>query len=352
MQPKMQPTAVTASAPTPAAADATATMPPWISALPPPLQHKLRVDGLKTRWFSVSPHPEFHVRLVDGGTGTPVSPPMGAAWRVRITARDGRGKLDDGILDPDATSFPVDERGVATIVGLRFRKVTSQCGGHFVCRFLVEAGTDRGSAAIPHVDSAPINVRCQRMKCEGKADGETDLCATDPIGRVKGIGKGYAKKFGMLGFHTVGDLLRLDPSPTGRPARLAVLSQLRKGRGAMTESKLLRYIGLARRVCSKAPAAAIGNDVAMAALSALAENAPPGASKAGAIGLEPSPPPAVAGTQMVLGPPPGGPPPPSHALSAALACSASPCSFIGHFAPPSDDELCSGMLNYSVLEEE
>lgn len=223
--------------------------------------HKLKIVGLKSKWFTVSPHPDFRILLIDPATGNQSAPPPATSWRINITASNGFGKLDAGILDPDATSFPVDSCGVAFITGLKYRKVTSQEGQHFVCHFSV--------AAVPSisVDSGHLNVRCQRMKCEGKAD-DADLVPDDPIGRVKGIGKGYSRKFKALGYHTLRDLLGIDTSTAGRPARLALLAQIRQGRGALTEAKMVRLLQLSRRVCSKTGAAvpAAGMD-ALAALS-------------------------------------------------------------------------------------
>lgn len=320
-------------------------------AAPPP--SRLQIDGLKLKWFSISPHPDFRVLLIDSATGVLSPPPAGASWRINVTASNGHGNRDDGILDPDAVTFPIDESGVATIVGLKFRKVTSQEGGHFVCHFTVTASSPLSEHIS--VDSNHINVRCQRMKCEGKADGEADLRPDDPIGRIPGIGKGYSRKWKALGFHTVRDLLRIDVSPASRPDRLAVLGQLRKGRGALTEVRLVEYLELAHRVCSRLDTSLSPSNMApcgVAALSALSAD-PVGAIKKAA-------PPHVPGLQKVH------PPASSHmaastataswctAASAAEACAVSPFSFADSHAGGDDvspEEFCSSMLNFSVLEE-
>jgi len=210
-----------------------------VPTTPPSSPYHLCVDGLKLKWFTVSPHPTFTVKLIHTATGQMVTPLEAFKQDLHLRAINGYDHYDDSILDPDSRCFPFVD-GVATISGLRFAKVTSQQGGWFRLEFSC-------TASVPFT-SQRIIIRCNRMKSDAKAETEAELHPDDDICRISGMGKSYSKRWKELGFHCVRDLAKVDMSASTRTARRVLLEKLRKDRGSLTEDRLNKLIALAHRV--------------------------------------------------------------------------------------------------------
>lgn len=203
-------------------------------------------------WYAERPFPTFSVQITDKVTKTRVDYLSG--WRATVTMVDGFGKDATEKLSGSGQhpghSFPF-VNGVAHIAGLRFRGVSSKCGGHF--RLIVSVSqADSNHLIMAPVLSSPVQVLSYRLFHAPKVSFD-QLLPDDSLSKMKGIGSLYAKRFQSLGIERIAQLAAIDINTIGESGLKGLIGNLRKDRGAMTVAKLAEYVQQARDICARAP---------------------------------------------------------------------------------------------------
>jgi hypothetical protein len=202
-------------------------------------------------WYAERPYPPFTVDVVDPTTQRKV---VANGWKLTIDMIDGFGnnaadKLS-GTGQYPGYLFPV-VNGSATVTGIRFRAVSSKCGGYFQ---IVVSATCPDPELIPKpVLTSNIQVLSYRLYHAPKVPYES-LRPDDSISKMKGIGSLYAKRLQALGIERVSQLAAIDINTMGEQGIKALLGTIRKDRGALTPAKLTDYIQQARNIVARSPA--------------------------------------------------------------------------------------------------
>jgi len=201
---------------------------------------------MESLWYADRPFPRFNIAVVDpANPDQPIS--SISNWKLSLRVIDGHGndassKIYSQVLNH---AYPVTN-GVAPIAGLRFKAVSSKSGGHF--KVIISAINNSHKAA--QWVSGKIQVLSYRLYHAQKVPFK-DLKASDNIGKMKGIGTLYAKRFASLGFRSVADLASLEVELLSSQEKTALLAALRKDRGAMTLPKLAEYVQQARDIMAR-----------------------------------------------------------------------------------------------------
>lgn len=210
------------------------------------------VSPLEPVWYAERPFPTFTVQMTDKATRSRVDYVSG--WRAAISMVDGFGRDATDKLSGSGQfpghSFPFIN-GAAHVTGLRFRGVSSKCGGHF--RLIVSVSqADSSHLILPPLLSTPIQVLSYRLFHAPKVSFE-QLLPDDSLSKMKGIGSLYAKRFQVMGIERIAQLAAIDLNTIGESGLKGLLGNLRKDRGAMTIAKLAEYVQQARDICARAP---------------------------------------------------------------------------------------------------
>jgi hypothetical protein len=222
-------------------------------------------DDFCHTWYAERPFPAFTVDVYDTVSSCSWTK-ISAGWMVKVSLLDGYGeeinnKFSNSMQTP-ICYFPIIN-GSATISDLRFLSVSSKHGGCFQLRLSLQ--TPFSSELLPTTTTQEHNafltetfenVEClseqfqilsYRLYHVPKLEAER-LTPEDALHKLKGIGNLYAQRFAEIGIQTVRDLAGLDLLRLSESSTKSLLNHLRKDRGAMTQTKLVEYVSMARDI--------------------------------------------------------------------------------------------------------
>lgn len=211
---------------------------------------ELKLNGeMESVWYADRPFPRFNIAVTDdlGKTALNVD-----NWKLSVRVIDGYDQDASDKVYGQIHNYMYDiHGGMASITGLRFCAVSSKAGGHFrIVVTAVNPCSPSDTVPVSSFISEKIQVLSYRLYHAPKVSFDK-LKADDSVGKMKGIGSLYAKRFAALGIRTVAQLASIDLSTMGEKARKDLLHNLRKDRGAMTLAKLSGYIQQARDIVSR-----------------------------------------------------------------------------------------------------
>jgi hypothetical protein len=218
---------------------------------PLPSSMELKISSpIEPLWYAERPYPPFTVDVVDLVSQRKLFP---SGWKVMVDMVDGFGNSASDKLSGTGQypghQFPV-VNGTATISGIRFRAVSSKCGGFF--RIIVSVCCPTGDQVPKPVLTPNIQVLSYRLYHAPKVPFES-LRPDDSVSKIKGIGSLYAKRLQALGIERVSQLAAIDVNTIGEPGIKLLLGTIRKDRGAMTMARLTDYIQQARTIVARSP---------------------------------------------------------------------------------------------------
>eukprot|EP00299_Pterocystis_sp_00344_P006766 c1880_g1_i1.p1 GENE.c1880_g1_i1~~c1880_g1_i1.p1 ORF type:complete len:534 (+),score=76.95 c1880_g1_i1:125-1726(+) len=208
-------------------------------------------SAIEPLWYAERPYPPFTVDVVDSVSQRKV---LANGWKVMVDMVDGFNNSASDKLSGTGQypghQFPV-VNGTATISGIRFRAVSSKCGGFF--RIIVSVSYPTGDQVPKSVFTSNIQVLSYRLYHAPKVPFES-LRPDDSVSKIKGIGSLYAKRLQALGIERVSQLAAIDVNTIGESGVKLLLGTIRKDRGAMTMTRLTDYIQQARTIVARSPA--------------------------------------------------------------------------------------------------
>ena len=133
--------------------------------------------------------------------------------------------------------------GLAEVSGLRFKDVSSTNGKFFKLQCEVTSPTE-----VSHLVRKALSQKIEIKTCRCRSKTFANLQPHDPIEKMPGIGKQYAKRFEDNGFSRIAQLAEIPVDVAGASARQCLLDSIRKDKGTLTENKLLEYVNTAKLI--------------------------------------------------------------------------------------------------------